>query len=114
MLEAVFADPKLNIVVMKPGVSAGRWLAAVEAVVGTPGSWENGMSVALDVPTRPEGLEIEIVPGVGDLKGESISEEAEGRNVSGGDVTRLVVIKVAMLGVEIFTTLADDVVGVVV
>lgn len=87
MLEAVCADPKLDMVAMKPGVSAGRWLVAVDVVVGTPGSWEDGMSVAWDVPTRPEGLEIEIVPGVSVLKVESVSEETEGRNVPGGDVT---------------------------
>lgn len=114
MLEAVCVDPKLDIVAVKPSVSASRWLVAIDVVVGTPGPWEDCMSVAWDVPTRPEGLEIEIVPGVGVLKVESISEETEGRNVPGGDVTWLVVIKVAMLGVEIVTALTDDVVGVVV
>lgn len=99
---------------MKPGVSAGRWLVAGDTVVAMPGSWEDGMSVGWDVPSRPEGLGIETVPGVGVLKGESVLEEAEGRNILGGDVTRLVVIGVAMLDAEIVTTLADDAAGVVV
>lgn len=70
------------------------------------------MSVALEVSTSPEELEIEVVPGVGVLEVESISEEADGRNVLGGDVTWLVVIEVAMLDAEIVTVLADDVIGV--
>lgn len=101
---------------MKPGGSAGRWLVAADTVVVTPGPWGDGMSVGWDVPSRPEGLGVETVPGVGVLKVESVSEEAEGRNrnVLAGDVTRLVVIGVAMLDAEIVTTLADDVAGVVV
>lgn len=70
------------------------------------------MSVVLEVSTSPEELEIEVVPGVSVLEVESISEEADGRNVLGGDVTWLVVIEVAMLDAEIVTVLADDVVGV--
>lgn len=98
---------------MKPGVSAGRWLVAADTVV-VMWPWEDGMSVVWDVPSRPEGLGIETVPGVGVLKVESVSEEAEGRNVLAGDVTRLVVIGVAMLDAEIVSTLADDAAGVVV
>lgn len=113
MLEAVSADLRLVIVAMRPVVSAGRWLVAADTVVGMAGPWEDAMSVVRDVPTRPEGLEIEIVPGGGVLEVESVSEEAEGRNVFGGDVTRLGVIDVAMLDVEIVTMLTDDVVGVV-
>lgn len=70
------------------------------------------MSVVREVSTSPEELEIEVVPGVSVLEVESISEEADGRNVLGGDVTWLVVIEVAMLDEEILTMLADDVVGV--
>lgn len=70
------------------------------------------MSVVLEVSTSAEELEIEVVPGVGVLEVESISEEADGRNVLGGDVTWLVVIEVAMLDAEIVTVLADDVIGV--
>lgn len=112
MPEAVFADPRLVIVVMKPGVSTGRWLVAADTVVGMSGPWEDRMSVVRDVSTSPEELEIETVPGVSILEVESISEEADGRNVLGGDVTWLVVIEVAMLDAEIVTMLADDVIGV--
>lgn len=112
MPEAVFADPRLVIVVMKPGVSTGRWLVAADTVVGMSGPWEDRMSVVRDVSTSAEELEIETVPGVSILEVESISEEADGRNVLGGDVTWLVVIEVAMLDAEIVTMLADDVVGV--
>lgn len=97
---------------MKPVVSTGRWLVAADTVVGMSGPWEDHMSVVREVSTSPEELEIETVPGVGVLEVESISEEADGRNVLGGDVTRLVVIEVAMSDVEIVTMLADDVVGV--
>lgn len=72
------------------------------------------MFVVWDVPTRPEGLEIEMVPGVGVLKVESTSEEAEDKNLFGGVVTWPVVIKVAMLDADAITVLADDVVGVIV
>lgn len=81
-------------------------------VGGMSGPWEDRMSVVWDVSASPEELEIETVPGVGVLEVESISEEADGRNVLGGDVTWLVVIEVAMLDVEIVTMLADDAVGV--
>lgn len=97
---------------MKPGVSTGRWLVAADTVVGMSGPWEDRMSVVRDVSTSAEELEIETVPGVSILEVESISEEADGRNVLGGDVTWLVVIEVAMLDAEIVTMLADDVVGV--
>lgn len=112
MPEAVFADPRLVNVAMKPGVSTGRWLVAADIVVGMSGPWEDRMSVVRDVSTSPEELEIETVPGVGVLEVESISEGADGRNVLGSDVTWLVVIEVAMLDAEIVTMLADDVVGV--
>lgn len=97
---------------MKPGVSTGRWLVAADTVVGMSGPWEDRMSVVRDVSTSAEELEIETVPGVSILEVESISEEADGRNVLGGDVTWLVVIEVAMLDAEIVTMLADDVIGV--
>lgn len=71
------------------------------------------MSVVWDVPTRAEGLETEIVPGVGVLEVKSISEEAEGRNLLGGDVPPPVVVEVAMLDAGIIAVLVDDV-GVVV
>lgn len=103
---------RLVIVAMKPGVCVGRWLVAADLVVGIPGPWEDGKSVVWDVPMRPEGLEIEMVLGVGVLK--SVSEEAEDRNSLGGDVTGPVVIEVAMLDADVITVLADDVVGVVV
>lgn len=100
------------MVATKPVVSTGRWLVAADTVVGMSGPWEDRMSVVLEVSTSPEELEIEVVPGVSVLEVESISEEADGRNVLGGDVTWLVVIEVAMLDAEIVTVLADDVVGV--
>lgn len=105
---------RLVTVALKPGVSVGRWLVAADLVVGMPGPWEDGMFVVWDVPTRPEGPEIEMVPGVGVLKVESTSEEGEDKNLFGGVVTWLVVIKVAMLDADTITVLADDVVGVAV
>lgn len=71
---------------MKFGVSVGRWLVVVDVVVGTFGLWEDGMFVVWNVFIRFEGLEIEIVLGVGVLKVELVLEEIEGRNVFGGDV----------------------------
>lgn len=71
---------------MKFGVFVGRWLVVVDVVVGTFGLWEDGMFVVWNVFIRFEGLEIEIVLGVGVLKVELVLEEIEGRNVFGGDV----------------------------
>lgn len=71
---------------MKFGVFVGRWLVVVDVVVGMFGLWEDGMFVVWNVFIRFEGLEIEIVLGVGVLKVELVLEEIEGRNVFGGDV----------------------------